>query len=278
MMVWPSPKEVMTTQRRAAFTMVDLLVVILIIALLATILLPAIKRVRQAGYLAICTSNMRQIGVLIQCYAANNNYEIPAGYGGFASGAKPKPTAFFRVLIDDQSQTVKLLVNSPVGLAKGNYATDAKLFICPGDFDIVRKSSEDFGYGPNWEDTPPDLRTTSYGYFYVPPSGDFYKYWSVIPGQDQWFPALFKHLERHDIRQAKAAMLAILVERPADPRWVGDSYHPGNGGNVLYLDGHVTWVNRMPREMLPPPVTNGPFAPYDDGTIGVNYIDHAGNL
>jgi prepilin-type processing-associated H-X9-DG protein/prepilin-type N-terminal cleavage/methylation domain-containing protein len=46
-----------------AFTMIELLVVISIIAVLASMLLPAIGMVRQAAQTAHCSSNLRQIGM-----------------------------------------------------------------------------------------------------------------------------------------------------------------------------------------------------------------------
>lgn len=41
------------------FTMVELLIVMAIIAILASMLLPAIQQARMKGFLASCTSNMR---------------------------------------------------------------------------------------------------------------------------------------------------------------------------------------------------------------------------
>ena len=52
-----------------------------------------------------------------------------------------------------------------------------------------------------------------------------------------------------------------------------------NGGGIVFGGAITTQRLGMKRTaMLPPPVTDGPFAPYDDGTKGVNYIDRGGNL
>ena len=59
--------------KRRAFTLIELLVVIAVIALLLAILLPALASARKSARAAVCRSNMKQLGVATQTYAADSD-------------------------------------------------------------------------------------------------------------------------------------------------------------------------------------------------------------
>jgi prepilin-type N-terminal cleavage/methylation domain-containing protein/prepilin-type processing-associated H-X9-DG protein len=64
--------------KRRAFTLIELLVVVAIIAVLISLLLPALNNARDMAKRALCMSNYRQIGLAMSMYSMNCNGFLPS--------------------------------------------------------------------------------------------------------------------------------------------------------------------------------------------------------
>ena len=74
---------------RRAFTLVEILVVVGIIALLAALAFPVFSRVRETGRRTSCTNNLRQLGLAFQQYLQDSSgrYPLAGQYQIWADGA-----------------------------------------------------------------------------------------------------------------------------------------------------------------------------------------------
>lgn len=64
-------------RNRFAFTLVELLVVIGVIALLISMLLPALNKAREQANMVACASNLRQQGLVLHMYANDTKGQLP---------------------------------------------------------------------------------------------------------------------------------------------------------------------------------------------------------
>ena len=80
---------VVSMRKCAAFTLVELLVVVTVIAIVIAMLLPALRSARETARMAVCASNFHQVGIAANAYAAANRMSLPP-YGMYVAIA-PSP-------------------------------------------------------------------------------------------------------------------------------------------------------------------------------------------
>lgn len=105
-------------KRRFGFTLIELLVVIAIIALLIGILLPALGKARRVARLAVCGSNLKQVGVSVNTYAADFEDKI-ASYTWQVGNYETEFTDFPTPSMDHEAAMLQL--TSIIRKATGNH-------------------------------------------------------------------------------------------------------------------------------------------------------------
>jgi len=111
-----------------AFTLVELLVVIGIIALLIAILMPALQKARDQANRTSCMSNIRQLTIGWLQYATEHKFKV---MGSNTQGASGAPAGYADWVWGDD------FGNSEKSLEAGQlwpYIKSAKAYHCPGDF------------------------------------------------------------------------------------------------------------------------------------------------
>ena len=117
--------------RRHAFTLIELLVVISIIALLIAILLPSLAAAREAARVAACASNVRQLAVATQGYAADHKDGVPMFFRQ-DWGTYGKSNEYQFSAMATKGTGASTTPYNAGSLYVGNYVTSGAMFFCPG--------------------------------------------------------------------------------------------------------------------------------------------------
>src|SRR5579859_6029688 len=174
--------HVRVRKSRRGFTLIELLVVIAIIAVLVSLLLPAVQQAREAARRTQCKNNLKQLGLAMHNY--HDAYlGFPMGKNTTASGLTNFP-AQARILPYIDQTNLYNQINFNVGPTNAAnvlaYNTTLPAFRCPTDTDTMQaviggRSNYYTNTGTNVINGLPGLTVGSTNYGMPMPNGPIYQ-------------------------------------------------------------------------------------------------------
>jgi prepilin-type N-terminal cleavage/methylation domain-containing protein len=267
----------MNGHRKSAFTLVELLVVVGIIAVLIGILLPALGKAREQANLVKCGSNVRQIGLALRMYANEYKGAVPIGYLG--------STKQFNYLLTYSNTQASLAPGSPgprtavlLGLlAETKMLSGAEVFYCPtlaSDSGDAYNAETNKWYNPPWTNAQtPNMIRSSYAtrpiaqFVTSPRTGTSLLFRAVDPldvindpPRELPFPNYNKEFRK------RIAMVSDACSTPSQIR-----RRHRKGVTVMYSDSSVVVLGE---KVLDTRILTTPIPPGANGVATVKAIDN----
>lgn len=241
-------------QRRSVasgFTLIELLVVISIIALLVSILLPALGRARATASQAKCASTLRQYGLAAVMYSSENKEVVLRYTTAPPSGADPAffPESYYWYLVNAWREKANLILMKPTEAPYANDYAWARAYrasdLCPDSLGL--------------RDDPPNWKIgKSYGMNmtgWFNPSSDAYepilRQGQILnPSRKYYFMDGLHSQIRFDKCQISDWLVYGDTLGPVNSDYYRVSYRHSGGANVSFADGHVQV--RKPTDLYDP--------------------------
>ena len=214
---------------RAGFTIVELLVVISIIGLLAALVVPVVKRAQNSSMKAASASNLRQIGVAMNCYTAEHgrfppprsNPNVANSYATVFGwvGKKPLRTTAAGNLTADKR---------PLNAYLGNFTADSEVKVAHAPADRVCDASGTGGSAYDWFGS-------SYSFNYSDKRESLVPKGSKLGTTESISPARIIHPAGFIVAMEYGAWDSLGGNPTDNARW----YSKTNDFNLLFADGHV---------------------------------------